>query len=53
MVRARILQAVRLEKIFRRPFIAAIVVVQIEEGSSVEGGYMVLLCLSLARSTNK
>lgn len=43
---ALVKQAVGLADILSRPFAGAVVIMQREKGSGVEGGYMVLLCMN-------
>jgi hypothetical protein len=48
VVVAGVFEAVSLEDILRRPFVAAIVVVEVEERASIEGCYVMLLCCMIS-----
>jgi len=44
MVRGFVEETVSLLDVFGRPLVAAVEVVEVEEGAGVEGGYVVLFC---------
>lgn len=48
VVRAFVFEAVGFEDVFGCPFVTTVVVVEVEEGARVEGGYVMLLCSLLA-----